>query len=272
MTKPHDGLILKPPHPQIAFDLFAGEWAYDIPIDETQTGAGDSFRYKHHSVWMAEEAFGSLTGMKCLELGPNEGEVAFHMHHAGCREIRSIEARVRSYLKCLIVKNFLRMDSVQFFLGDFVQYLEHTPEHYDFCMAAGVLYHMTNPLRLIELMAKKADRVAIATHYFTAGMLKYDPKMDTTGLPTASWDIENAEGEDLQHGGMTARVFKYSYRTYLDTHATFGHGGPAPFAYLMQQDDIIRALKHFGMKIVGEIFDDPGNPRGAHLHLIAQRA
>jgi len=272
MANTLEGMVLKPPHPQNAFDLFHGEWAYDIPVADTKTGGGTTFRQKHYSVWQAQQTFGSLEGMTCLELGPNEGEVSFHLHHAKCRSVTAIEARVRAYLKCLIVKNQLHLNSVHYQLGDFIDFLERTQEHFDFCMAAGVLYHMPDPIRFLELLTLRADRIAIASHYFNDGMLKYKPDHDNSGLGPAIWNFVPKAGELHAHGGISANYYKYHYTNSVYVNETFAHGGPKPFANMLRKDDIIRVLQHFGMTIVGEVNDDPNGPRGAHVFLIAQRA
>ncbi len=271
MTNPLQGLVLRNPVPQTAFDLFQGEWAYRIPVPGVSSGAGEAFLHKHPSVWLAEESFGSLRGMSCLELGPNEGEVSFHLHHAGCQSILSIEARVRSFLKCLVVKNFLHLHSVEYRLGDFVEFLATTDQTFDFGVVAGVLYHMHDPVRLLELISRRCQRIAIATHYFHEKILAYDPKVDQTGLPTAIWNFPNPSGEAHHGSGISTTYYKYVYGGVREYHETHGHGGPALFANMITRDEIIRILDHFGMKIVGKVIDDEDGPRGPHIHLIAAR-
>lgn len=271
MAREFEGLSLRYPDFQNSFSLFEGEWAYDIPIAGTKTGPAKTFYELHHAVFIAKEAFGSLDEMTCLELGPNEGEVSFHLHHAGCR-VKAVEARVRTYLKCLIVKNNLQLDRVQFFLGDFIRYLELTDEHFDLCVAAGMLYHMEDPIRILELLAKRADRIVIATHYFNENMRSYSASADKTGLPSAVWDFEPNAGVPHTHGGIAANYYKYIYAYDPESNATYGHGGVKPFANMMKNDDILRVLKHFGMTIVGHVHDDPAGMRGAHMSFVAQRA
>ena len=59
----------------------------------------------------------------------------------------SVESNKQAFLKCLIVKNILQMDKVEFKYGDFVSYLESTAELFDFIIASGVLYHLKNPIK-----------------------------------------------------------------------------------------------------------------------------
>ena len=47
------------------------------------------------------------------------------------------------------------MNTCTFLLGDFVKHLEtHPDERYDMVLASGVLYHSTDPVHLLELIAR----------------------------------------------------------------------------------------------------------------------
>jgi hypothetical protein len=270
MGRVFEGMVLEAPHPQSTIDLFAGDWAYELPIAGVRSGKGRGFLEKHHSVWLCEKVFGRLKGMTCLELGPNEGEVSFHLHHAGCREVLAIEARVLSFLKCLVVKNYLKLDSVQFALGDFVKYMEETDHQFDLCLAAGVLYHMPDPVHVIELMTRRATRIALATHYFHDKLLQYDAAADTTGLPSATWQFPEPEGTIHAHGSLAVRYYRYVYPDRQEDHETYGHGGTAMFANLMTLEDISKTVEYFGFKIL-ELTDTVDCERGPFATLVAKR-
>lgn len=266
-----DGMVLDAPHPQNELDLFRKEWAYDIPVDDTHSGACSQFRFKHTSICLLEAAFGKMYGWNVLELGPNEGEVSFHLHHAGVARVLSIEARVRTYLKALIVKNLLKLDTVTYMLGDFTKHLESTKEHYDLILASGVMYHMIDPVRVIHGMCKRAERLSLATFYFGPEMLEYDASMDKSGLPPVVWDVPHPEGHPHRYGGLEVQYYKYYYPISQDLHEGYGHGGPAMYANLLNKDDLIRAIEFFGFEIVEPTHDDPQGCRGPHIHLQAQR-
>lgn len=270
MGRTFEGMVLEAPSPQGPVDIFAGDWAYELPIAGVTSGKGRGFLDKHHSVWECEQVFGRLTGMTCLELGPNEGEVSFHLHHAGCAEVLSIEARVLSFLKCLVVKNFLRLDSVQFALGDFVKYMEETDRCFDLCVAAGVLYHMQDPVRVIDLMARRSKRIAIATHYFHEKLIQYDASADRSGLPRATWNFPEPDGLIHTRGKLAVRYHRYVYPDRQEQHETYGHGGTAMFAHLMTKEDICRTVEHFRCKILA-VTDSLDCERGPFLTLVAER-
>jgi hypothetical protein len=55
-------------------------------------------------------------------------------------------------------------------LGDFGRYLEQCDEKFDVLIASGVLYHMSEPVRLLENAAKVTNHIGLWTHY-------YDPEI-----------------------------------------------------------------------------------------------
>lgn len=258
------------PDAQTQINLFEGEWTYRLPIEGVSSGIANDFLYLSGSVWLAQQTFGDLSGLSCLELGPNEGEISFHLHHAGLKPILSIEGRTRSFLKCLIVKNLLHLDSVQFRLGDFVRFLEDSDREFDIILASGILYHMTEPLKVIENITRRTHRVVVATHYFLDTLLKVDNKNDTTGLPLTTWNVQGIS--NVTHKGFSARHYRYDYCIPMDKHETFGHGGLAEFSYLLELDAILDAFRFFGFEVVGEILNDPNGERGPHVIFCAKRA
>lgn len=264
------GLQKGVPSAQAGVNIFEGEWAYRLPIESVDSGTGDGFEKKHISVFLSERNFGSLKGMSCVELGPNEAEVSFHLHHAGCAEIVSVEARIRSFLKCLVVKNYLKLDSVTFQLGDFQQYLEQTERVFDLCVAAGVLYHMEDPIRLIEMIAKRSERLALATHYYSPEILAIDSRLDSSGMPPVSWKLVPNRQTLHDVGGFEVTYYAHEYTGNIDDHETFGHGGILTYANFMTREDIVRVLEFYGFQIL-ELVDSPQGPRGPFLSLVGRK-
>lgn len=116
--------------------------------------------------WLGEQ-LGGFRGKRILELGPLEAGHTYLMAKAGAGHITSIEANSRAFMKCLIVQNALGFKA-DFKLGDFQKYLATCKEQYDFVLASGVLYHMTEPLELLEAMARVTTSIGLWTHYYDA--------------------------------------------------------------------------------------------------------
>ncbi len=105
--------------------------------------------------------------------------------------VLAIEANKLSFLRCLIAKDLLRLDYAHFLLGNFVRWLEATEERYDIIVACGVLYHMSDPVHLLETMARRTDCVFLWTHYF-----------DATAMPP----------NDLRHVPFSGEVIARDFR------------------------------------------------------------
>ena len=81
------------------------------------------------------------------------------------RRIDAIEANQLAYLRCLVAKEIYGLRRARFHLGDFVRGLE-APTRYHLIVACGVLYHMADPLLLLERIAARTDALYLWTHYF----------------------------------------------------------------------------------------------------------
>ena len=66
----------------------------------------------------------------------------------------AVESNTRAYLKCLVVKELLDLQRCHFLLGDFVPYLQETPERFELLLASGVLYHSPDPLAMLALLGE----------------------------------------------------------------------------------------------------------------------
>ncbi len=135
------------PSPDNAFKLFEGEWTSKVP--GVPTGQIDLFSDGRID-WLTQQC-GGLSGKSILELGPLEGGHTHMLAKAGAGRILSIEANRQAFLRCLVVQAALKFDA-EFLLGDFRSYLKDTEERFDFLLASGVLYHMTNPEEMLADM------------------------------------------------------------------------------------------------------------------------
>ena len=265
-----DGICLLTPSAQTQVDVFGGQWAFELPLEGVITGVGKGFANPHPVVHMAEQIFGSLEGMSCLELGPFEGEISYALHHSGA-QVTSIEVRRLNFLKCLVVKNVLDLSRVTFGIGDFMKHLEEPGPQYDICIASGVLYHMREPVRLIELLSKRCKRILIGTNYIAPQIFDLANIPDSSGLSPVGCTFPDPEGELFEHGGLTVRQYRMVYPFDPDIHAIYGAGGPEMFSNMLTDVDILRAVEHFGFRVVGEVKNDPNADRGPNLYFCAER-
>lgn len=163
------------------------------------------------------------------------------LHNAGAN-VTAIEANKRGYLKCLIVKELLRLDRARFLFGNFVPWLVAGGHRFDLVWATGVLYHMSDPLELLRLIAACADRVHIWTHY-----------VPDTFDPNEAWTAPILGVEEREVAG---RPIQHYIRSYLDTtglpHYT---GGIETTSVWLRRADIVDGLTRLGLSQI-----DVGNP------------
>jgi 2-polyprenyl-3-methyl-5-hydroxy-6-metoxy-1,4-benzoquinol methylase len=240
---------------QNAFDIFKGEWSSDVP--EFDTGGAGLF-FDGRIDWL-EQSCGGFTGKRILELGPLEGGHTFMMASRGAGHITAIEANTRAFLKCLIVKEALGFNA-EFRLGDFRKYVKQCSTRFDFVLASGVLYHMTNPAELLVDLAQITDSLGMWTHYFDAEVIGAKPYL------VAKFEMTP---QSEQFGGRTVAIHRHRY---LDAVEWKGFcGGSAPTSHWMPKDSILSVLTDLGFTVeIGK--DESDHPNGPCMLLFAKRS
>jgi hypothetical protein len=254
------GHVTQPPDAQATLDVFAGEWASRLPAPFDQLRAGESELFADSRVAWALRRFGSLAGYTVLDLGPLECGHTYMAIGAGASRVVAVEGNARHFLRCLLVKDLLNLQAVDLLLGDFVGYLRRNEESFDLCLAMGVLYHMTDPVELIALTAKRASRLVLWTHY-------YDDERIACCEPSWRRRFVGSKLTDAHGFVHTQYRFKYGVGRRL---AGF-YGGNDAYANWLSRDELLSALRHFGWRDIEIGPEDREDPRGPHLTLTAVR-
>ena len=242
------------PSDQNALDLFAGEWTSRLPgswagLDAGAAGLFDDARIR----WLLER-IGSVEGRQILELGPLEGGHSWMLEQAG-GIVTAVESNPRAYLRCLVVKEVLRMRQTRFLCGDFVPFLASDCDgvKWDLVVASGVLYHLQHPVELLARIARVTDRIFLWTHYF-------EPALGGQG---------GGQLEEREEAGFPHRVLRKPYGAALEWKGFCG--GTAQDAVWMEREGILNALRHLGFGRLEIGFDEPGHPNGASFAVLARR-
>src|SRR5439155_1033815 len=115
--------------------------------------------------------------------------------------ITAIESNIRAFLKCLTVKELLKLRNADFLCGDFAQFLEGAHPRYDVLLACGVLYHMRQPLRFLEMLAQTSPVIVMFTHFYDDALIRGNPQV--IGL--------FVDAVQMSAGGFTCTVYRYNY-------------------------------------------------------------
>ncbi len=149
------------PRASNAIKIYEGEWSSAVP----GFLSGSTRLFEDGRIDWFEEKLGTFSGQRVLELGPLEGGHSAMLAQRGAN-VLAIEANMRAYQRCLVVKELLGLSNVKFLLGDFLKYLDKNPPKFDFILASGVLYHMLDPVSVLQRMLRSADKIGIWTHYY----------------------------------------------------------------------------------------------------------
>lgn len=251
------------PSNQNAVDIFNGAWISAFPPEyDVQAGHMHHFDPKVETRvdWGAGSFAGGIQGKSILELGPFEAYQTYLFEKRGAGDVLAIEACNISYLKCLIVKEITGIKS-RFLYGDFIPFLEATDRLFDIVWASGVLYHQSEPLKLLGLMAKTTDRIFIHTHYYEPAIIEKNPNMAQV--------FSSNQNVLREYQGYQARLHYRSYRR--ENQGIVFAGGAENYSFWMEKEDIFGALRHFGFSRFDIGVDDPQNPSGPAMFFTAQR-
>jgi hypothetical protein len=223
----YPGFCFELPSPKTAAAIF-DNWVSTVPGLEAETGKSAVFSSRDDPrPAYAREVFGSLSGFDVLELGALEGGHTYQLENLGAN-VTAIEAFNQSYLKLLIVKEVFGLRARALY-GNFVKYLEAEPRRYHMIFACGVLYHMTDPLHVLHLIAQHTDRVFLWTHYVPPG------GKQATHVYTEQIAVNRYGFEAVYHRNI-----------YGTDHPSRLYSGLAPYSHHMTRDTILAALRHFG--------------------------
>ncbi len=245
------------PCAQNAIDVLPG-WVMALPTSiGVKAGVGDFFE-DPRIVWALQQ-FGDMAGKKVLELGPLEASHSYMLANAGAH-VTAIEANKLAFLRCLVVKELLQIQNAQFMLGDFQKFLETSSDKFDFVVASGVLYHMQDPVRLLELIAARAESFYLWTHYMSdAAMPLGDPRR---GAFMGETEIKESHGVKL-------RLYQ---RSYLGAWVNKSFcGGTHDLHRWIDRDDMIALIKALGFDDIQITHDQPDHQNGPSFSIFARR-
>lgn len=261
----HDQVISMPyapkgPHPQQTLDLFKGMWASKIPIDGVNTGATPLFEDPRVPWAIAQLArFGiDLSHCDVLELGPLEGGHSFSLARNGAKSVTAIEANKSAFLKCLVAREVLGYERVKFLLGDAISFLQETRDSYDIAFASGFLYHMQDPVRCLELIAKPVRALFLWTVYWDEDFSRRNPQ-----VPAGSDGVHI-----VRYGDRDIRLHRHGYGTGIDYSRFWG--GPDTHSHWMEREDLLYVLRVNGFTHIHDELEL--NPNGAALKLVAAKS
>lgn len=177
-----------------------------------------------------------------------------------------MEANKLAYLRCLVAKEVYGLRRARFYLGDFVRGLQNATR-YDLIVACGVLYHMADPLLLLERMAARSDCLYLWTHYFDeTDMPPSDGRRGAFRVPEMNYqEVVQSEG----FHGVDMRLHLRSYfKAWTKTQYC---GGPVDRHFWLEKDQLVSALRALGYDSIKFAHEDPKHQNGPAMSIFARR-
>lgn len=253
-----------PPSYQNAINLLPG-WNHAFPA-AMQLAAGEAHMHEDPRIYFAVQQFGSLENKRVLELGPLEGSHTAMLERLGAWRIDAIEANQLAYLRCLVAKEIYGLRRARFHLGDFVRGLE-APTRYHLIVACGVLYHMADPLLLLERIAARTDALYLWTHYFDeAEMPPQDPRRGAFRSPKTP-HTETTKTVDFHGVAMTLHLRTYNQAWQKAKYC----GGPVDQHYWLEKAQLVEALRALGFDHFAFADEAGDHPNGPAMSIFARR-
>jgi hypothetical protein len=254
---PNAACIAEAPSAQSTVETVGG-WHSAFPAGSGIDTGGYFKAFSDARVSWAVEKLGGVHGADILELGPFEGGHTYMFDRAGANSITAIEGLKSAYLKCLVAKELLGMKSATFLLGNFVPWLEREARRFDLIWASGVLYHSTEPLKLLQLIAAHTDRVFIWTHFYP------DNFAPTAPFPTPIVGVRNVAFE--------GRTIPHFDRSYVLTRRAGFCGGVYSGCSWLRRGDILDALAYLGFANLDIAFEaNDTNDQGPSFAILARK-
>jgi hypothetical protein len=250
------------PSAQTAVDAVPDSWASRLPAPYEHVRAGElALSQAEHVAW-GFDRLGGVRDRTVLELGPLEGGHTYMAQVAGASSVTAVEANTKAFLKCLVVKELLGLDRCSFLCGDALEYMAASSQQFDLCIACGVLYHMIEPVRFLDLVSQRSTRLILWTHF-------YDDALRTN---PANKRLAKRMGPAQEHEYQGFHYHAHHHRYASDVRIAAFCGGTQPYSRWLPREDLLRALSHFGWEAPEIAFEDRLNPNGPSLALVTTRS
>jgi SAM-dependent methyltransferase len=249
----NDMYEIQAPRPDNLVSLFEGQWVSALP----GFASGGVGLFADDRISWAIERAGGVDGARVLELGPLEGGHSYMLQAAGAAQVTAIEANTLCYLKCLLVQQLYDLDHVDFRLGNFVPWLASivdasTEDTFDLVVAAGVLYHLADPLPVLDALCRVSSQVYLWTHYvdFEA--------MPRTDRRYKRWFVGV---EEREFDGRTYPLHRRAYKRDPTKDPKFIGGVHTSTAWIEKPTILdVFAAHGFDVEIAHEMPDHPSGP------------
>ncbi len=212
---------------------------------------------------------GSLAGARVADLGCLEGGIALAFALEGA-DVLGIEGRATNVAKCRLLEECFALPNLAFEQGDARDFRPEKYGQFDAVVAAGLLYHLDEPVEFTREAARCARRVMVVDTHFTPDTEEGVAALDTMPFFDLSWNPLMEAGEVSAAGEKFQGRWWREYAEGLadeDVERQLWASLNNPRSFWLTRASIYRLLTTCGFQAVGERLDflASGMDLGAHM-------
>lgn len=195
-----------------------GKWEYYFPFSHGLTtrlnGTFDDSTvdfHRYRSTLISETIVELLGEQKAeatvLDLACHCGVFSLDLAHRGVKSVRGIEYREKNLRQAEFLRGYYRVDNVTFEQGDVYALPEDL--QYDVIMCLGIMYHVVQPVELLEYCYEHAKKFAV---------------IDTVchKQPIPAYVVVGDKNTDVAIEGTRSIEFQPTYRGLIETMRQVG--------------------------------------------------
>lgn len=187
---------------------------------------------------------------RILELGPLEGGNSLLLERFNVKEIVSIEGRVESYIKCCLIKNLYSLNKTKYHLDDVRNVTKVKYGTFDIAVVLGLLYHLDDPFKMLEIISEVAEVLVLSTHYADSESPYFDAE---------EMDLKTEKG-----------IFKG--RKYIEDPNSDPNAGLQNYSFWPYEKDLLKMCEAAGYTHIDVLGKNPvENEQYKLIYLIAKK-
>ena len=212
---------------------------------------------------------GSLAGARVADLGCLEGGIALAFALEGA-EVLGIEGRPTNVAKCRLLEECFALPNLAFEQGDVRDFRPERYGHFDAVVAAGLLYHLDQPVEFMREASRCTKRVMVVDTHFAPDNEAGVAALQTMPFFDITWNPLMEAGEVHDAGEIFEGRWWREYAEGLtdeDVERQLWASLNNPRSFWLTRTSIYRLLTTCGFQAVGERLDflAPGADMGIHL-------
>lgn len=158
---------------RIVSDILAiNDWRHPYEIEGKPNELEKAwFREWHPWRWSIDlpvinEALGSLEGKTLLDVACNDGWYGFQAAK-DCAIVTGIDGREDAIDRANLIRQYFEVDNINYIVGDVQDEFSLTGT-YDVTLFYGILYHLSDPIRVIDRLGKMTNRIVAVQTFIHA--------------------------------------------------------------------------------------------------------